>query len=293
MGFEQKSRDIDSFSSLGLGELLDDRDFVYLPSRNSFQVLMLGEESATQLFVRRRLTRERITRDSISSWSDPIPLTMDNNACFDISIPPPLKIYTSAAKILGASDAEEPFALRARSMQAPEALGGSHGTRLIHIVCRFAIVNDLGQAIEILDSSSQFSPIIIPADGRPRPFHFDDSRPLRFRPKEYGWVWSGRFHVKRNLRELTLRLRHGLKGHTAIFTIEFHFRSQTGTCVIVFRPATRAPYRIENHSKLQCAFGYALFLVTYVNFFICTSSHVPDSISTSTSCGRKYILEKV
>ena len=271
-GFDQRSCDIDTVSSLGLGELLDARDFVYLPSRISFQVLMLGEEGASQLFVRRRLTREHTTRDSISSWSDPIPLAMDNNAHFDISVPPPPKIHASGAKVLGASDTEEPFALRARSIRAPEALGGSHGTRLIHIVCRFAIVNDLGQEIEILDSSSRFSPIIIPADGRPRPFHFDDSMPLRFRPKEYGWIWSGRFHVKRNIREMTLRLRHGLKGHTAIFSIEFHFQTQSGTCVIVFRPAARAPYRIENHSKLQCDSGdAALFMFLTVNFYIDSS----------------------
>ena len=237
-------------TSLGLGELLDNSDFVYLPSRISFQVLMIGEEGATQLFARRRLTREHTTCNSISSWSDPIPLAMDDKGYYDISVPPPPQIRASEAKVLGASDFQDPFEIRARIIGAPEALGGVHGTKLIHIVCRFAVVNELGQEIEILDNSNRFSPIIVPADGRPRPFHLDDSGPLRFRPKEYGWIWSGRFLVKRNRHELTLRLKHGLKGHTAIFTVEFHYRTQAGTCVIVFRPAPRAPYRIENHSKL-------------------------------------------
>jgi len=244
----------DTASSLGLGELLDDRDFIYLPSRISFQVLMIGEEGSTHLFARRRLTREETSRDSVSSWSDPIVLTGDDRAYCDISVPPPPKILLPGAKILGTSDVEEPFALRARLVRAPEALGAIHGTKLIHIVCRYAVVNELGQEIEILDSSSRFSPIAVPADGRPRPFHFDDSGPLRFRPKEYGWIWSGRFNVKRNRRELTLSLRHGLKGHTAIFNVEFHSKTPAGTCVIVFRPATHAPYRIENHSKFRISF---------------------------------------
>lgn len=236
-------------SSLGLGELLDDSDFIYLPSRISFQVLMIGEEGSTQLFARRRLTREETSRDSLSSWSDPIALTMDEQAYCDVSVPPPPKILAAGEKILGASDVEDPFALRARLVRAPDALGGIHGTKLIHIVCRYAVVNELGREIEIQDSSSRLAPIVVPADGRPRPFHFDDSSPLRFRPKEFGWVWSGRFSVRRNRRELTIRLRHRLKGNTILVNVEFHSKTAAGTCVIVFRTATHAPYRIENHSK--------------------------------------------
>jgi len=251
----RKSEDGSTTFSLGLGELLDDRDFIYLPSRISFQVLMIGEEGSTRLFARRRLTREETSRDSLSSWSDPISLTMENLAYCDFSVPPPPKILTAGAKILGASDVEDPFALRARLVRAPEALGGLHGTRLIHIICRYAVVNELGQEIEIRDSSTRLAPISVPADGRPRPLHFDDSGPLRFRPKEYGWVWSGRFNVKRHRHELTIRVKHGLKGHTKIFSVEFHAKTESGTCVLVFRPATHAPYRIDNHCTFPAVLG--------------------------------------
>ena len=244
--------------SLGLGELLDDKEFIHLPSRISFKVLMIGEEGSTQLFARRRLTREEPSRDAVSSWSDPIPLTMRNQAYCDISVPPPPKILSAGRTILGASDVEDPFSLRARLVHAPEALGGLHGTKLIHIVCRYAVVNELGREIEIRDNSSRLTPIVVPADGRPRPFHFDDSGPLRFRPIEFGWVWSGSFSVRRNRLELTMRLRHRLKRHTSIVNVEFHSKTAAGTCVIVFRTATHAPYRIENHSKYLSRYTHGM-----------------------------------
>lgn len=60
--------------------------------------------------------------------------------------------------------------------------------------------------------------------------------------------------MKPDRKEVTLRLRHKLKEQTIIVSVEFHSRQTSGTCVIVFRPAAHAPYRIENHSMyaLQC-----------------------------------------
>lgn len=281
----------DTASSLGLGELLDDRDFIYLPSRISFQVLMIGEEGSSHLFARRRLTREATSPDSVSSWSDPISLAFDDMAYCDISVPPPPKVLSPGTKILGTSDVEESFALRARLVRAPAALGGIHGTKLIHVVCRYAVVNEVGQDIEILDSVGRFSPTVVPADGRPRPFHFDDSGPLRFRPKEYGWIWSGKFRVKRDQRELTLSLRHGLKGHRAIFDIEFHSKSPAGTCVIFFRPATHAPYRIENHSKFRSSFDCRTYMnqsnLPFLCFQRCSRFNIANYLVWENDCFRE------
>jgi hypothetical protein len=236
-------------STLGLGELLDDNDLLYLPSRLSFQVLMIGDETSTKLQVRRRLTRMHLSRESVSSWSDPIPLTSEERSHHDTAVMPPSHLLNnSGEERLGASDVVEPFALRSRIMRAPETLGGSFGTKLVHIVCRYAVVNELGLEIEIVGDHGQGTPVAISADGRARPFHFDDSGPVRFRPKEFGWQWSGRFQVKSNNREITLRLRHKLKGHTMLATVELQAKQVTGTCVLVFRRAAHAPYRIENHS---------------------------------------------
>jgi hypothetical protein len=236
-------------STLGLGELLDDSDLLYLPSRLSFQVLMIGDETSTKLQIRRRLTRMHLSRDSVSSWSDPIPLASEDRSHHDTAVMPPSHLFnTGGEEKFGESDVVQPFALRSRILRAPETLGGSFGTKLVHIVCRYAVVNELGLEIEIVGDHGQGAPVAISADGRARPFHFDDSGPVRFRPKEFGWQWSGRFQVKSNNREVTFRLRHKLKGHTMLATVELQGKQVTGTCVLVFRPAAHAPYRIENHS---------------------------------------------
>lgn len=234
--------------TLGLGELLDDNDLTYLPSRVSFQVLMIGDEGLVSLHIRRRLTREETSVDSLSPWSDPVPLLAENQAYFDVTVLPPPLILVSGNKKLGATDVEEPFALRSRLVIAPEALGGTHGAKLVHVVCRYAVVNELGREIEICGSGSRRAPLSVYADGRPRPFHFDDTGPIRFRPKEYGWLWSGKFNVRRSRREMIFRLRHKLKGHTLIVSVDFYLKNSAGTCVIIFRTATHAPYRIENHT---------------------------------------------
>jgi hypothetical protein len=240
--------------SRGLGELLDDSEMVYLPSRISFQVLMIGDEASTRLHVRRRLTRVETSRDCVSPWSDPVPLTAEEQTYHDTYVLPPPRLLGSGEKTLGTLDVEEPFAIRSRLVRAPDALGGACGTRLVHVVCRYAVVNELGREIEVSGTASQRSTAPIPADGRPRPFHFDDSVPVRFRPREFGWLWSGSFRIKPGRREVILRLRHKLKGYTVIASVEFHSRKAAGTCVIVFRAAAHPPYRIENHTMYPISY---------------------------------------
>lgn len=246
-------------STLGLGELLDDSDLIYLPSRLSFQVLMIGEETSSKLQVRRRLTRMDLSRDSLSAWSDPIPLAMRASSYHDTAVMPPSRLLSATGEDkLGASDVVEPFALRSRVVRAADTMGGAFGTKLVHIVCRYSVVNEMGREIEVVGVKGQHSPLIIQADGRPRPFHFDDSGAVRFRPKEFGWQWSGLFRVKSNRREITMRLRHKLKGHSILATVELHAKEVAGTCIIVFRPAAHAPYRIENHSMYPIQYSQKL-----------------------------------
>lgn len=250
-------------ATLGLGELLDDSDLVYLPSRLSFQTLMIGEETSTKLHVRRRLTRVQLSRDTLSSWSEPIPLNMREKSYHDTAVLPPSKLFTTAGKEKrGESDVTEAFALRSRVLKASESMGGSFGTKLVHVVCRYAVVNELGRDIEIVGDRGQRAPIVIYADGRPRPFHFDDSGPIRFRPKEFGWRWSGRVQVSSDHREITMLLRHELKDHSILVTVELQGKQVSGTCILVFRKAAHAPYRIENHSMFPLQFRQKASLLT-------------------------------
>jgi len=241
---------IHTCSTLGLGELLDDSDLLYLPSRRSFQVLMIGEEGSRSLCIRRRLTRVQSSSDAVSEWSEPIPLNLRESSYHDTAVQPPPRLQTlSGRRTSGVSDVAEPFALRSRLARAPDSLGGFLGTKILHIVCRYAIINEIGRDIEILSGrAGEGMPILVKADGRARPFHFDDLKPIRFRPTEFGWLWSGRFHVSSSRRELTLRLKHKLKERTITVNVEFHAKNASETCVMVLRPAAHAPYRLENHS---------------------------------------------
>jgi SHR-binding domain of vacuolar-sorting associated protein 13 len=224
--------------TLGLGELLDDDNLQYLPSRMPFDVTMIGDERSTGISVRRRVSRMR--HASESPWSGTIHLTRVNRNQDTTVLPP--------------RDSTERFALCSRILRAPSAFGGHFGTRLIHIVCRFLVVNELGREIEVASGSqTRNRATVIKADGRPRPFHFYGSDYAFFRLKEYGWQWSGRFNVKKKRKGITLRVHHNLKGHTMIVNIEFK-ASRSGTTVIVFRVARHAPYRLENNTLFPLHF---------------------------------------
>lgn len=234
----------------GLAELLDSSELSYLPSQVPFRVLMIGDAEAAHLNIRRRMTRETGVRESVSPWSDPIPLTLERTSYYNISVPPPPRLMSPGEKILGSTDVQEAFSLHTRIVLAPRVLGGIHGTKLVHVVCRYTVINELGREIEICGSTGNRLPISVVADGHARPFHFDDLGTLQFRPKEFGWLWSGRFSIRKNRQEVILRLKHKLKESSLIVSIEFHTQKLNGTCLIVFRLATHAPYRIENHTML-------------------------------------------
>lgn len=238
------SRDTDR--TLGLGELLDDSDLIYLPSRRSFQVLMIGNEGSNRLYIRRRQTRLQTLKEMVSPWSDPIVLNADDGSDHDATILPPTSLFVSVDDASQPPDAREAYAVRARLLKAPDVFGGHLGTRIVHVVCRYAVINELGRDLEVAGNDTIST--IVHADGRPVPFHFDDSAPIRFRPREFGWIWSGLVYVRRRRREVTLRLRHKLKGHEIFVNVEFHFRQRAGTCVMIFRTAVYPPYRVENRT---------------------------------------------
>ena len=230
----------DHAGTLGLGELLEDSDLSYLPSRLSFRVLMLGDDRLTRVHVRRKRSRSLNTTRDVTPWSDPIPLTSSERSYHDTFVS---KLESQHYRL--STDGENcSFAVRSRIVKAPDSLGGRYGTRLLHVVCRYAVVNALGREIEVTDSS----PEVIPADSRPRPFHFDDSRRFRFRPKEFGWLWSGGIDARQRRKELTISLQHKMKGLKLFLTIEFRVDRSSGTCTIIFRQASYPPYRIANRS---------------------------------------------
>lgn len=236
-----------SHGTFGLAELVADSDLMYLPPRMAFKVLMMGEESTTGVNLRRRPNRFLDSKGQQYPWSEPLPLTMGENGHYDFFVQPSSghRILRGRATV---SEINEPFALRSRIVSAPRLFGGHLGTRIIHIVCRYAIVNELGREIEILSRSTRQRSLLIKADGRPRPFHLDDTEPIRLRPKGFGWLWSGKVHVTPRRREVVLRLKHSLKGRSTLVTVEFHANRPTGTCIILIKGAAHPSYRLENNT---------------------------------------------
>lgn len=245
---------------LGLAELLDNQNFLQIPSRSSFEVLMVGDESSTRLTVRKRLGRQNHTSGQrrTSPWSDPIPLQAGRNSQHDITVLAPHE-----SSMLKSSDSDDPrgierFVLRSNIVNVPERFGGKLGTKLIHVVNRYSIVNEIGRDIEIASDNERRTPVLVRAVGWPQPYHFDDSRPIRFRFKEFGWSWSGKFNIRLKRREVTMRLRHKMKGYTVIVTVEVLEKKKSSTSVLVFRQSSHPPFRLENHTMHPLHFGQSL-----------------------------------
>jgi SHR-binding domain of vacuolar-sorting associated protein 13 len=233
-------------AALGLGELLDDNNMTHLPSRNAYEVFMIGNEGSNRLYVRRRTSR---FLNVIAPWSDPIPLTLSDNHFYDTNVfPPALSIGEANDDDHLVNDDSETFALRSRLLQAPASLGGRYGTRFVHVVCRYAIVNQLCREIEISGTDVDSKPTAVVPCFHPTPIHFNDTKPIRFRPKEFGWAWSGRFHVRRSRREVTLFLAHKIKGTKILVTVEIVSKQKPGTCILIFRESPYSPYRLENRT---------------------------------------------
>ena len=233
--------------TMGLGELLDDRNLSHLPSRIPYRIHMIGDRSSSFINIKMGKSRQCATYDS--SWSTPVYLSRKTK---DTVVVAPGK--TSLDMLTPEESGRESFVVRSRLIDAPEQYGGIFGTKLLHVVCKYVVVNDLGQDIEILSGlGAEENALVVKSDNRPRPLSFISGR-MRFRPKEHGWYWSGRFSVTLSRKDVTLRLRHGLKGYSMIADVEFHPGETTGTSVIVFKKAGHAPYRIENHSMFPLTY---------------------------------------
>lgn len=181
----------DATSTLGLAELLDNENFLHIPSTRSFDVMMVGDQSTTRLTVRKRV--ERKTRNSLrrlaSPWSDPIPLQSEGRSQHDITVLAPKSEKNENVSSADDLRGFDRFMLQSNVVSAPERFGGLVGTKLIHIVNRYSILNETGRDFEIASDFSNATVVLVRATGIPHPFHFDDSRPLRMRFKEFGWTW--------------------------------------------------------------------------------------------------------
>jgi hypothetical protein len=235
--------------TLGLGELLDDSSMVNLPSRHSYEVFMIGNEGSNSLHVRRRMSRLSVAGSGASPWSDAIPLTLNDGRYHDTNVYPPSHTLGDVGDELSLAHGDHgAYALRSRLLLAPACFGGRYGTKLVHVVCRYGVVNDLGREIEIMGHGVESKPTSVLPTSRLTPIHFNDTKSIRFRPKEFGWAWSGRFYVRKNRRELTLSLSHKIKGIKILVTVEVISKLNSGTCILVFREAPYPPYRIENRT---------------------------------------------
>jgi len=136
--------------------------------------------------------------------------------------------------------------LNAVVLNAPTSLGGKLGTKLVSIVNRYTLCNFSGRDLEIFAQGSS-TVTSLPADGSPVPFHFDDALSVRFRPKEYGWGWSGPLHLNSEnstKAEFVLRLRNDLSGSLMICGVEFS--GEKFGVEVAFRTVETPPFRFEN-----------------------------------------------
>jgi hypothetical protein len=245
--------------TLGLAELMDNNSFLQ-NARSEFEVLMIGEGSSSRLTVRKRLARKGrlVVLRNASPWSEPIPLQGGQKARHDLSVLTPKDVSGSEDFNIDDPRGFDRLVLRSSIVNASTRFGGHLGTKLIHIVNRYSISNETGRDIEIVPGTGIGSHLLVRATTRPEPFHFDDSRPIRFRFKEFGWTWSGLFSVRSNRREVTMRLRHKMKGQTVIVTVEVRATKKSATNLLVFRQSNYPPFRLENHTMFPLHFGQAL-----------------------------------
>lgn len=240
---------------LGLAELLEDEKLSFLSAMPSFEVLMIGDVNSTRLCMRRRIRVFDDYSGIVSKWCDPIALRVPDNSSSNVLVPPPTMLLDNREYVGGVAEALEPLAIRTRIIAAPEEFGGTHGTKLIHVVSRYRIVNEMGREIEVIAEYGEGIPMVVGVDGRPIPFHFNGTSPIRFRPTEFGWGWSGRFSVRKKRREVTLRLVHKLKGQVIIAEVEFIQKKNSGGNVLIFREVPHPPFRLENQTMQALHFG--------------------------------------
>ncbi|CAJ1918125.1 unnamed protein product [Cylindrotheca closterium] len=253
VSFDTSRPNVADKGMLGLAELMDNDGFVNLPSKSPFDVMMIGDSSATRLTIRKRVSRTSRRRRwrHPSPWSDPIPLQSGRNL-HDTTVLSFIDQSKTHPEEQGQFDR---YVLRSSMKPAPDTCGGSLGTLLIHVVNRYAIINEIGRDIEILQGREEGASLLVRASSKPQPFHFDVSKAIRFRFKEFGWDWSGKFHIQMNRREVTMRLRHKMKGEAVIVTVEVQTEKNSSTYSLVFRQSTNPPFRLENQTMHPLYFG--------------------------------------
>lgn len=250
------------FSCLGLVDLLGNAELDQDPARTSFQVLMIGDEHASRLTMRHRPTRvqggNQRNFQTTSSWCEPIALQASTNIVTEIN-----GFATGSVDHDGTSSSDlEPLALRAEIVKAPSRCGGARGTRIVHIFNRYKIINEMGRDIEIISGTGRVEPITIEATNYPVAFHVDDSCPIRFRPKEFGWLWSGTINILKKRSEVTVRLVHKLRGQIIIASVECLRSAKSPSTILVFRKASQPPFRLENHTMYTFRYGQSSHFVT-------------------------------
>ncbi len=65
---------------------------------------------------------------------------------------------------------------------------------------------------------------------------------------------SGKFKIRLNRPEVTMRLRHRMKGQTVIVTVEL-IEKKSSTNMIILRQSSHPPFRLENHTMFPLHFG--------------------------------------
>jgi len=247
-------------NTLGLAELMDNQNFLNTSSGSGFDVLMIGDENAPRLTVRKRLSRNErlLVQKNALPWSDSIPLQGGQKAKHNITVLTPDVMSGNEKSKIDDGQCFDRLVLRSSTVEANTRFGGQLGTKLIHIVNRYSISNETGRDIEIAANTGTSRNLIVSATTSPQPFHFDDSRQIRFRFKEFGWAWSGLFQIRLNRREVTMRIRHKMKGQTIIVTVEVRSNKKSATNLIVFRESNHPPFRLENHTMYPLRFGQAL-----------------------------------
>jgi SHR-binding domain of vacuolar-sorting associated protein 13 len=261
--------------TLGLAELMDNgNSFLHSSSMPEFNVLMIGDENSSRLTVRKRHNRKgHVGSNRYMPWSEPIPLQRNQKQQHDLTVLDPQDSLLDEFESETDNHSLGCLVLRSIMIAAPERFGGCHGTKILHIVNRYMVSNETGRDIEIASQQSQTGGnyLTVNAGSTPLPLHFDDTRPICFRFKEYGWTWSGSFKIRSNHREVTMRVRHKMKPQTMIITVE-RVSKTAATSMLIFRNTMRPPFRLENHTMYPMQFGQ------YINRLNSEESHL-DSVS--------------
>jgi len=145
-------------------------------SRKNFVVLMSDFDSSNL----------RI-RNIDGAWSKAIPLRGRDLNAYKVDVK---GVVAEGEGEHSKSKGKDLLSLNVVVLSAPGSLGGKLGTKVVSVVNRYTLHNFIGRDLEIFSEGSN-RVVSLNADGKAVSFHFDDRKRVRFRPKEYGWGWSG------------------------------------------------------------------------------------------------------